>query len=1186
MRLEDFNNIYSKLSEKGQSVKLALLDAPTGSGKSFNIRLFICTQALKDDNFNSFCVTNQKKNIDFTGFLNVWDDIRSDDQSYGFENIAILRSLPDTINVLLNKVDIPECLMSTKLRDALERLRNSYELYVQIQTVNSQTNHGWSELNQYEYEVRKILIETLAFRYELDQVKNQSDKFVQKFQRGIRNDSQEIRQWIYNVYPTVDLKQFRIILCTTAKFIRSYTPFFKAKGVTIQYSNLLDNRLIVLDEIDATKKQFLEKTIDDALKINTDLIVLFNSIDESFQKIIRDNTPQSLKEIIENHPSYNELLRIDRKLLSEYSLSYLHKVDTPENNNQKRNFLMHGPTATLISGNQKLYSHEDIEKRQVIINHVPENDLHFIKMLYRVAGFIRKFNRMIIQVADKYRSQRNRRKNDLDTEINQVDACFTVYDALGFEKQQAEMLMNIETEVQRYRKRNDIQNTKPNMIYPFQSIGLSLFFFEDSEQHEFKTRISAAFLNTTAENFLLGLTEKGMVLGLSATAFIPTVLDNYDLKYLDSKLNNKLIDAKEFLTDQTLSEFNLKKRYKDNDINVQSKFIDDDGKSVLNVVEELINSDIFVDIKQFDKSKITELDSLLEERINMIAAGKQKKDKTGYYKNRYVSLFESFIYFINRPDLISFLGLQSKLPDDFDEMSKELVEKGFELLVKAFAMRKEDKLELRIIAKNKTSSVEEQIKDALSLPNQGKRVYLLSAYQSIGVGQNLQHDFCQMDEPYSVNIAPSNTSDKDPRNSQMDISGMYLGEVTNILTNAERYGFNLETIKYVIQLYYLMDANEIDRFELLNEFRAIETNQTHKFKPANIKSVFTSQTTVLIQALGRMNRTFNKSKTPLILANCNIKKKISRLGLNDVNVGPELSTLFERPSIKNSVDLDKKEIQNEQSNLTEYTKNDLEVLLRRIREEQHIADQYRFIREVLLKYPTISEEKLIELQNNSDHSQRCLQFIPNPELAKSYKVELLDIAGEQYRFGTKDAKIEISIETSRLNVMLKYPGLKEFFVENGYATEWKMNKYIMNPIQFRNLYRGIIGEICGKFIFEDKIGLKLTDMGDLKNNELFDFIVENTTTAIDIKNWEPSHEEDEAEKRRQIKSKLEKLGKNTGKIWKVIILNVVGSPDKSIQLTADQTILEVRAMLDDQGHCLLDENAVIRIRRFINGDYD
>ncbi|EGF34381.1 hypothetical protein AAULR_10940, partial [Lacticaseibacillus rhamnosus MTCC 5462] len=48
------------------------------------------------------------------------------------------------------------------------------------------------------------------------------------------------------------------------------------------------------------------------------------------------------------------------------------------------------------------------------------------------------------------------------------------------------------------------------------------------------------------------------------------------------------------------------------------------------------------------------------------------------------------------------------------------------------------------VSSRKSGSIEEQLENALSLPsNQNKRVYILSAYQTIGIGQNLQH---QMNE--------------------------------------------------------------------------------------------------------------------------------------------------------------------------------------------------------------------------------------------------------------------------------------------------------------------------------------------------------------------------------------------------------------------------------------------------------
>ena len=84
----------------------------------------------------------------------------------------------------------------------------------------------------------------------------------------------------------------------------------------------------------------------------------------------------------------------------------------------------------------------------------------------------------------------------------------------------------------------------------------------------------------------------------------------------------------------------------------------------------------------------------------------------------------------------------------------------------------------------------------------------------------------------------------------------------------------------------------------------------------------------------------------------------------------------------------------------------------------------------------------------------------------------------------------VSEEEARLAQILSYPGLKEHFINRGWATEFGTGPYIMSPVLFQNIYKGALGEVAGKFILEKELGLDTTRNRKIRRNfEIhFDFV--------------------------------------------------------------------------------------------------
>ena len=66
--------------------------------------------------------------------------------------------------------------------------------------------------------------------------------------------------------------------------------------------------------------------------------------------------------------------------------------------------------------------------------------------------------------------------------------------------------------------------------------GFRYYDFKDDMSHDTSTKISMCYLDNTPEGFLLTLSNRAMIVGLSATASIDTVTGNYNLAYIKEQL--------------------------------------------------------------------------------------------------------------------------------------------------------------------------------------------------------------------------------------------------------------------------------------------------------------------------------------------------------------------------------------------------------------------------------------------------------------------------------------------------------------------------------------------------------------------------------------------------------------------------------------------------------------------------
>lgn len=1111
MHPEEIDHLVEQLMQSSQ--QLMLLNAPTGSGKTYAIIHVLCVRCRTDPNFHAWFVSDQKKNLKVADFIDAWGD-----EAQFYHHAAVLRGLVDTVDELLNNDPLPIALKTPVVADLLKTLRFQLQTYHYADKQHAGVNTAYQALQQSESALRQALAADLAQR--AGQSLPLDDTGIAAVQKWVREDAGEIWRWFDRVYPTIDLEARQLYILTTSKFILTYQPFFAETSQRFLDSRLLPGSLVVLDEFDATMKTLQQQEIEEALKLKLDLVRLFHRIQAALNNVTA--LPITVRERFEDEAQLKQLQQAAGKLLKQYHLDLLYKTEQPI---VGTGFVINTPQRTIVSANRRWQARVDEANNRVLLEQPDKSDqpdqsrLHFETMLIQLARFIRRFVNFITAQSQWY--------IQTTPSMTPQDAASSLYDALGFATDQIKTLLAIgQAWPVTYHQAPTARQWR------YQDEGLSVFSLTDADSHDLRTNISAAFLQMTPERYLLSVLKKAKVLGLSATATLPTVLDNYDLDYLKAQLDAGLIEGDQCLAPATLQALDLAPRYAAAGVKVQAELA-----GWADSIADLVH-------KRYPKAvgDFKALDIALKAQLNLIG------ESAEYCRNRYLALIDSFIVFLQDSDMTSFLGLQEVLPkmQNYPEMDQPFLQQVFDSLQEALT---DDDCELVVVAKTE-ASVEKCVHDALQLVTNGKRIYLLSAYNTIGVGQDLQHDLGEGEAKRVRSIAPSDAAAADPRRKKADLAGLYLGAVTHILPSGS-FTMDAEGVGMIVALERLYDAYDIDYATLRQHFLALATDSPVR-QPQAARSYTFSYARMIIQAIGRMHRTFNRMPKLRVLAHKDVLDKLQNV----------LAPIFHSPELDALLALDPKPLVDQTKslqlirwvNLTADTRNDLNRLLRGSRNNQAAADGYDRLRWEILRHPTRDElPKDVRIGG---------QYLPNPKRFTQYLAQSHGDAAN-WIFGNGE---EISAAAAGFPTLLEYRGLSAAFAEANIPTTWAPHANILNPVQYRNLYRGALGEFAGRFIVEHEWGVALKRFADLAHHELFDYWCGNV--AYDFKYWRQAPKDTDGKQRTWVAQKLALLQADTGQPWQAVIINVI-QPAGQPTIEVHGNCMEVSGLIDAAGKMAL-----------------
>lgn len=1130
---------------------LLLLDMPTGFGKTYSVIKYIAEfiKENSDTGKKIFFITTLKKNLPVEELKRRLDEM---ELLHLFEERVIeLKSNVDTVVANYN---------SSMYNDIPLEIRNSEEFKnfkADVEFLKKHTGQN-SDLvrsvrNNFSNNNERI------FRSHLQNIFTRNFPSIKERLLAIKTDS--AWQWVGKLYPSVFTSEKQVIFMSMDKFICPHSTIVE-KGYYFYNSKISNGALVFIDEFDATKGTILKNIIENGLKEKIDYIELFNHIyavlrNKTFPESLfvpsahrmnSDYKDQSLKDVLK------DLIKLADEIYDTYSLNFNHKTENAENDSA--NFLFNDHRyISVLSGQNKFISissdENDSVNRITFSTRKPEEKNSIQMLLSKLRGFISYFQITVSILATNYVHLRNERSNNGDDEytydsaIRSVLAEFdlgTVYENYLFT--QVKML--------RTKSRNSIAGS--DFDFSLYENGFRYYSFENSPDYDFKSIISMFSFSQTPERILTKLCEKAKVIGVSATATLPSVLCNYDLDYLSHKMGAAYSHISADDRERLKNEFaNSQQGYKD--IAVHAELFDSSNYSV-SLWDQV-----------FDDSELAKAAyDHVERSLSSADGGEDNK----YNHQRYFRIALAFKKFWEHEDIRSFLCMLNKHPKRNDKfLDINVLYYLFELITERLCdVRK-------TVCLLDGEGYDDKKSDIAKKLTNGEKLFVISVYQTIGAGQNLQYDI-----PDAVRDSLIQTNSWN-RSTKKDFDAIYLDLPTNLTVNIwnDSHIGTEDFVKYIFETEYLQEngeiSDEIARQNIKEAFgrsfcRKKFMGKTYKDKP----SVCYYATKQIVQAIGRICRTNMKQPDIYVFADADICNYF-HVGIAENRLlNREVTALIDKINEHGAAEIPDPDLISH-GELCSVRVN--KFINSMIREEwdRNKMKQWEKLREIVLKTPTATKEDY----QNFTISQSYIQMSEPAD--KYYYSQEEDYNRIKIRFApSRDFPCEVSAKAAKLDRILLFSGMTEYFTAKGRALTFAPNEYIMSPALFNNIYKGALGEAAGWVWFRNVLGIQLDMIREPALFELFDYKVPGLPVYVDFKNWHDTTRFDEKGTMNKVVRKARECRAEC-----VIIANILadGSYDTRVTHDGEITIVRCPSIMTDNGTTVTENvEAAEVIRRCIN----
>lgn len=984
-------------------------------------------------------------------------------------------------------------------------------------------------------------------------------------------------QWIGELYPYIFIDDKKVIFMSMRKLLSGLSPL-AGSGNSLLTEEFLNGSILFIDEYDATKKDVKDEIIEEQLRERLDLIRVFRSVhsalhSERFSNDLLDvlhmddYTLQKFYESIIIHA--NELYE-----RFHLGLSYRQEDGLVD---RKKNFLFYDSQFQTIleKGKYTIFAQEDKARHRMRITKGEsdssiDGNIAIQDLLRKVDAFMKRFSYFIWRWANAYMIKENSKrterkaKDGIDLDMMTVDnAAYSIIDKFLSDRQEKRIIFSY------YSKMNmQAMRDGQRLPYSYFANGFTMFELEDNDANNDDTMMSMVKIKDTPESIMAFIAENALVFAISATAAIPSATGNYCRDYLKDVLKDKFHSLPEEdagLTDYIRKELETRNEPYRNEIGIEVSDVPEDEELIK---ERLINC--FAD-KESAKLCLNKIE---------FETSELGEEKCSYYANKYMRLAYVVRLFANQKDQQTLLYLGKALPKDSDgsTLKKNVLDYIIEMANIDAGLKGLNMIQPAILTSSNFDETKEQICERLK---NGEKLIIFSSYQTVGAGQNLQYPVNESYRDNVVTLPHSYNYEKKER----DIDSIYLDDITYLTENIN----DIKHFDIKRNMYHLMQVMEcFGNYEISVEAKRelvkAGFNSLQNILPKcnvslnDAQSIKFHVTRDVIQAVGRMGRTCLRNKHisiyiyEKVLRQLDYNTLMAEFNSEEVKaIGKKLKTKEVTACIDNQLQL---AMLRANTISIQVSGKILSTVKRSFKGEWSDNDMrlWKELRELVLKHPTANEEDLADddlrayyingLQplskylfsvNNNSYRNIHVWFADEDSFRKSKQI----IKDENGRLVVH----KCSEDDARLQMLLNIKGIREMFQKRGYAEHFQTKKYIMSPALYTNIYKGALGEVCGRYIIENSTPLKLKEIQDGNQFEYFDYRIEDYPNVyIDFKHWKissaPYNDKDAI--MTEIRSKMDKIGAQ-----RVYIVGILKDSESIANISADERIVTIPYLVDE-----------------------
>lgn len=802
---------------------LLIIDMPTGLGKTYSVAKYIAENYNRVDG-KIFFVTQLKKNLPE-------DDLRK-----CFSEIGKESELGRLMLRVENNVD-NLCLHFEEAKDDLYRYIHDKFFLQKIEREIKIINHKesfnedeWLLVQQAKDDLNDVsekkLREMVSAYLSYDSEGRQRD--LKEKRRLIKED--QAYTWIGKLYPTVYMDDKKIFIMSLDKFMMRFSTIIEP-SFNLYESNYIKNGVVFIDEFDSTKDVILRRIIQNGLNNEIGIINLFRTIysglfDTEFTKILteqaalyRDRQYKSAQEIIERFKS------MAKAIVTDYNLQFFHKLKNKNQNDVGflfQDYRIH----TIVNGKEKKIAIEKDDKLNInwlMVENASgdDSDKGIYPLINEINNFLRYFQRGVSYIADNYHEITRERKQEIynisrESSIRTTLAEFGIYGSY-----QNYLTYNILVAKKKENSGYNIYDALDGSVY---EKGFRYYQIVDNDNHDTQSRINYVSFNDSPEKFLIRLIERTKVVGISASANLPSVLSNYDMDYIKQEHRDLFFEIPQ-----------------------------EDAKRLNEQFNKSIESYHKTKIKCFSVGEEIKLSNEANQLFNNLCEKFNLKD---YLKERFLCFTQTVELFFSNKNVKSFLYFSNSKNSKIDLGGENPFRTFFSQMNDLYA----ENAEFYFLS-GANETFERKKQKMFECLKEGKKVFAVTSYWSMGAGQNVHYEFNSKFDSDLVQVNSFEYND-----AHKDFDAIYLETPTNILVNtAKGFDSDEEFIKYIYQLKFLQEVGEIDTAKVemrIKDAFLLKNGSSHKNPPHPKESRHFNMAyaKVAMQAIGRICRTRNKQK--------------------------------------------------------------------------------------------------------------------------------------------------------------------------------------------------------------------------------------------------------------------------------------------------------------------------------------